>query len=542
MSKVAHYLQEHLVGDVISNTDARDYFSVDNGIFQLEPNLIVYPKSENDVRKTARFTWQLAERGRIIPITPRGIGSSQSGAAIGQGIILVFAAYMNRVLELNTKLNTITIEPGINFSKMQQTLHTHGRFVPTYPPSIDYTTVGGSIANNVSGQKSIKYGDTVSYLKGLRVVLANGEVIETKRLHKKELSKKLGLATFEGEIYRSIDTMLEEKHDLIEQLIRPTSINNAGYNLVDIKHKDGTFDLTPLIAGSQGTLGIITEAIIATENYTPKTTLIVSRFDSIEFLQRAVLELRNLEDSPSAIEFINNYAIQQIYEINPNRIADVIQPPLNDSLLYVEFEGDHPPKKSFNKALKILSEYSKQTDVFDDLEDQLQQWKIRESISTLLAHNEGLIHAVPLFDGVVPVDRVREYIEGIYNLMSSNNFKPALWGHIGEGNLQFRPKLNLGQVGDRQKVFRLMDEYNKLVIDLNGSISASDNDGRIRAPYLEQMYGSEVYSMLYKIKQIFDPYSTLNPGVKFGTEFDDLKAIVRQEYSIDHLYNHLPRD
>src|ERR1019366_7111129 len=160
MSKVAHYLQEHLVGEVMTSTDARRYFATDASILQVAPALVAYPRNENDIRKTARFSWQLAERNRVIPITARGAGTDQAGAALSSGILLVFTAHMNRILELDTKANTVTVEPGINYGKLQQTLHTHGRFLPPYPASLEYSTIGGAIANNATGEKSIKYGDT----------------------------------------------------------------------------------------------------------------------------------------------------------------------------------------------------------------------------------------------------------------------------------------------------------------------------------------------------------------------------------------------
>lgn len=193
MNKVAHYLQEHLLGQVLTSEDALKYFSTDGGVFTVKPSTIVYPKNENDVRKVTRFTWQLAERGRVIPITARGRGSDQAGAAIGSGIILAFPAHMNRIVELDGKSGNVVIEPGIVYGRLQQTLHTHGRFLPPYPSSIDFSTVGGAIANNAAGEKTVKYGATRDYVKGLRVVLANGEVIETKRLSKRDLNKKNGL-------------------------------------------------------------------------------------------------------------------------------------------------------------------------------------------------------------------------------------------------------------------------------------------------------------------------------------------------------------
>lgn len=543
MSKVAHYLQEHLQGEVMTSTDARRYFATDGSIFQLAPALIAYPRVENDVRKTCRFSWQLAERGRVIPITARGSGTDHTGAALGSGIMLVFPAHMNRILEIDTKTNTVTVEPGINYAKLQQTLHTHGRFLPPYPASLEYSTVGGAIANNVSGEKSVKYGDTLAYVNSLRVVLANGEVVQTGRLSKKELSKKMGLATFEGEIYRSVDTLLEEQHELVAQLQRDVPKNNAGYNLLDIKHKDGSFDLTPLIVGSQGTLGIITEAVLKTEIHNPQTTVAMAKFDSLEHVQQAVTELKELPDPPSAIELINDGVLKQIYDLNPNQIKDSIQPPFPLVTLFVEFDsGDRAVKKILKKVNKIFENLAQDYEISDDPERQQQFWQLRQSTGALISHNEGSQRAVPIIDdAAVPVDRLREYIEGMAHILEGNNLPAAIWGQAGEGNLHMQPRLNVGQVGDRQKAFRLLEEHQRLVLKLGGTLSAAAGDGRLKTPYLETMYGPEQYGLFQKIKQIFDPYGTLNPGVKFGTSLDDLKAMVRPEYELAHLYDHLPR-
>ena len=457
--------------------------------------------------RPAASTWQLAERGRIIPITARGAGTDQTGAALGSGIMVVFPAHMNRVLELDNKNNTVTVEPGINYAKLQQTLQTHGRFLPPYPASEEYSTIGGAIANNAGGEKSVKYGDTRRYLKGLRVVLANGEVIETGRLSKRDANKKLGLATFEGEIYRSIDTLLEENHNVLEQLQRDVTRNNAGYNLLDIKGKDGSFDLTPLIAGSQGTLGIITEAVLGTEAHNPQTTVILAKFDSLEHTQQAVLALKELPEPPSAIEFINDSALQEVHELNPNQLNDLIQTPFPAVTMIVEFDGNEKAvKKVGKKASKILEEYAVDFEVSDDPERQQHFWQIRQSTSALIGHNQGLLRAVPIIDdAAVPVDRLREFIEGVYKLLNTNNLPPAVWGHAGDANLHVQPRLNVGQVGDRQKAFRLLDEYNKLVIKLGGTISSEAGDGRLKTPYIEAMYGSEAYSLFQKIKADIRP-------------------------------------
>ena len=543
MSKVAHYLQEHLVGEVMTSTDARRYFATDASIFQLAPALVVYPRNENDVRKTARFTWQLAERGRVIPITARGSGTDQTGAALGSGITLVFPAHMNRVLELDTKANTVAIEPGINYGKLQQTLHTHGRFLPPYPASLEYSTVGGAIANNASGEKSVKYNDTRAYVQSLRVVLANGEVIETGRLSKRELSKKLGLATFEGEIYRSIDTIIEEQRELIDRMQLNVAKNNAGYDLIDVKNRDGSLDLTPLFVGSQGTLGIITEAVLQTEAHNPQTTLMLASFDSVEHAHVAITELRGLSNLPSAIELIDGPLLELVHKLNPNQLKEVLVPPFPPIVLLVEFDGNERQlKKTSKRVQKIFEKYASALQTATDPEQQQQLWKVRQASSAVLSHNEGLVRGVPIIDdSAVPLDQLPAYLEGLYQLFAANNLPAAIWGHAGDANLHAQPQLNLGQVGDRQKAFRIMDDYNKLVIGLGGTIASESGDGRLHTPYLESLYGTEIYALLQKVKQVFDPYGTLNPGVKFGSSIDDLKAIVRSDYGMDHLYDHLPR-
>ena len=543
MSKIAHYLQDHIIGEVMTSTDARRYFATDASIFQLAPAVVVYPRNENDVRKTARFTWQFAERGRIIPMTARGSGTDQTGAALSSGIMMVFPAHMNRILELDTKTNTVTVEPGINYGKLQQTLQTHGRFLPPYPASFEYSTIGGAVANNASGEKSIKYGDTRKYVKSLRVVLANGEIITTGRLSKRELSKKLGLATFEGEIYRSIDTILEENNQLVEDMRLSVVKNNAGYNLLNIKHKDGSFDLTPLLVGSQGTLGVVTEVTFKTEEHNPKTTLLLSNFNSVEEALAAIIELNGLSERPSAIELVDYKLLDQVNALNPNQLKTILQPPFAPIVLIVELDSsERQIKKQTKQVMRILEAHSTSVQAATTPDKQQLIWKVRQASSTILVHNQGLLQAVPIIeDASVPIDKLPDYINGLYQIFESNNLPVGIWGHAGIANLHAQPRLNLGQVGDRQKAFRMIDQWHKLVIELGGTISSESGDGRIHTPYLEALYGADIYALLGKVKSVFDPYGTLNPGVKFGTTIDDLKATIRSEYGLEHLYDHLPR-
>ncbi len=545
MSKVAFYLQEHLLGEVMTSSDAKSYFSTDNSILSIDPLLVVYPRNENDVRKTARFVWQLAERGKIIPITARGAGTDQTGAAIGSGMILAFTAHMYRILEFDSKTGMVKIEPGINFGKLQQSLHTHGRFLPPMPSSGEYSTVGGAVANNASGSNLVKYGDFKNYVSKLRVVLANGEVIVTGRLSARELNKKLGLTTFEGKIYRNLDTLVEEEIETIRKQDMPVVKNNAGYNLIDIKRKDGSFDLTPLFIGSQGTLGIVTEIEALSANYNPETVLLMAFCDNTEQLQNIVQELKELPSVPSSIEVVDGNLLSEAVSINPNALTELIEKPYPSFVVFVEFDiaAERQLKKMIKKANKILSNHASNVRIEYDKSEQDKLWKIRDTSSYVMSHNNESSRSIPLIGGgAVPINNLAKYIDGIYKLFEKTTLPPAIWGHIGDGIVHLQPRLDIAQVGDRQKVFRLIEDYVELVKSLGGTISGEGNDGRLFTPSLHNVYPTELLDLFVKVKNIFDPYNLLNPGIKFDTTTDDLKNLLRHEYKLSKLYDHLPRN
>lgn len=542
MEKVAQYLQEHIAGEVITSKDARKYFSTDGSVFELEPQIIVYPRNSSDIRKVARFSWQLAERGKHLPITARGRGSDQSGGSLGGGVMVVFPAHMNKLLELDTGKGVVTVQAGALFSDLQNTLHTHGRFLPPYPSSIDFSTIGGAIANNAGGEKTVKYGQTRKFTRELDVVLANGELVRTVRLSKRELNRKKGLTSFEGEVYRQLDNLITDNWELIQNISINTTKNSAGYALWEVKRKDGSFDLTPLIVGSQSTLGVITEAVLQTENYNPNPTLISASFENIDLANQAVEEILKL--GPSALEIVDKYLLDFIKQNNPNQLVGLVEEPHPAFILLAEFDdvSDRKQKRRSKRAVKILKNLARDFSVATDEHERDMLWKIRHSAAAVIWHSNGSKKALPIIeDGVVPRERFREYISGIYDLFNKYNLQIALWGHAGDANLHMQPFLDLSKVGDRQLVFKIMDEYYQMVIGLGGSTSGEHNDGRLRAPYLAQLYGNDVYELFKKVKKIFDPYNVLNPGVKVNVTQKDVAPLLRKEYSMEHLSDHLPR-
>ena len=543
MSKATDYLQNHLDGEVVASADVRDYFSTDASIFKVTPQLVVYPRTEQDIRKVARFTWQLAERGKAISITARGGGSDLGGGAVGRGIIVAFPAHLNKILTLDSSRGVVTVQAGLNFGHLQQTLQTHGLHLPPAPASLEYSTIGGALANNASSDQSVKYGVMKDYVRQLKVVLANGEIIETKKLSKKEVNRKMGESTFEGEVYRALTGLLSDYKELLKSQTS-TSINNAGYDLKNIMGKDGSVDLSPLFVGSQGTLGIITEAIVEASTYNPKKSLALGYFDDLEKAGQAVLELKKL--IPSSLEIVGGGLLSFVHKTSPNLLKGILlDTGAPQAIIFVQFDNKASRTQHLliRKAKKILQKYAYHQQVSYDLVEQEKLLKIRQSASAVLWESMGTRRALPAIDdSVVPLKSLPEFLKKAQELFVANYLDVPMWGHAGDGNIHMQPFFDLNEVGDRQKLLKIMEEFYQLVVSFGGSISGGYNDGRVRGPYLRLQYGEEMYQVFRKVKQIFDPYNTLNPGVKIDVLEKDLIQNMRQNYSLSHFFTHLPRN
>ena len=141
----------------------------------------------------------------------------------------------------------------------------------------------------------------------------------------------------------------------------------------------------------------------------------------------------------------------------------------------------------------------------------------------------------------MPRSKLEQYVEGTYKIFEKYNLEAALWGHAGDANMHMQPFLDLGKVADRQKIFKIMEDYYNMVLDLGGSTSGEHSDGRLRAPFLPKVYGPNIYKLFQDVKELFDPHGTLNPGVKIDVKMVDLVPLLRHEYSMEHLYDNMPR-
>jgi FAD/FMN-containing dehydrogenase len=311
-----------------------------------------------------------------------------------------------------------------------------------------------------------------------------------------------------------------------------------------VKKKDGSFDLTPLIAGAQGTLGIISEITLTTESHNPKNTLIAAYCNDLRDVEAVIHDIRKLPSPPSAVEIVDKNLIDQINKQNPNQLKEVMpsSPPKIVMLIEFDDQTDRTQSKLAKKARKILEKYGIEYKVETDETGRDKLWKIRHSATTVIGSGEGGKRALPIIDdGIVPIDQIHNFIQGIYDLFKKYNLPVSLWGHGGNANLHVQPLFDLSMLGDRQKIFKLMDDYYSLVIELGGSIAGQHNDGRLRGPYVEKLYGAEAYELFGKLKAIFDPYGTMNPGVKLDVTLDDIKPILRNEYSLEHFHDYMPR-
>ncbi|MCL2173917.1 FAD-binding oxidoreductase [Candidatus Saccharibacteria bacterium] len=535
MSKIADYLRDKLVGEVSTDGVVRADFAHDGSIFEEAPQLVIFPRTTNDVRKTIRFTWRLAERGQTLPITARGGGTSTTGAAIGRGAIMSFPAHMSRILELDTKAQMVRVQPGLNFAGLQEAMATHGLFLPTISEDFKVATIGGALASNVGGTKSVKYGTLRDWTDRLEVVLANGEIIQTGALTKHELSAKKGLQTMEGEIYRGLDALIDDHMEAISNFASGPALNAGGFAIDLVKSQDGSFDLTPLLVGSQGTLGLITQAIIRLAPRPDEVSLIAAAITAEQDLATLTEQLLALE--PSELEFIDGETLKLIENKGGGAAWKHVSNKRPDTLIFIEFDDKHRARKT-KKAAQILDQAAVvDMQMTNDWEEQEILRSIHHSVAVITNFSERGTAALPIApDLAVAPAQVPELVRAIKKLLRRNHIDGGIWGHLGAGVVSVRPLLNLANLGQRQAVFKFLGELLGAIKELNGSMSGEFGDGRLLAPAAAEQYGEKMTEIFTKIKAIFDPFGTLNPGVITGTTRDDLLGMLRQDYREDRFF------
>lgn len=542
MSKIGAYLQEHISGEVSLSREVRESASRDGSVLKIKPEMVIYPKHTNDIRKIARFSWQLAERGHILPITARGLGTDTTGAAIGSGILLSLPAHMNRIFEYDPKQRLVRLQPGITVHTLNSALMMQGMWVPALPDTSLYNTVGGAVANNSRSALSGKYGAVGEWVDKLEVVLANGELIQTGRINKRELNRRKGLGTMEGEIYRSIDNLIEDNKELIETLSQREIGTNAGYaSIASVKKKDGSFDLTPLIVGSQGTLGIISEMILKTDLNPQKLSVMVAAFKDQE-IARDVAEIIATKIRPTFLESFDSALFEQAALIGKK--YNFIQETGSDleTVLLIGFDdiNDRQRSKNIKKIEKIL----KTADVWYASGNGAQADELMTIRDALVwtASPDKVDFSAPsvLGSAYIPPEGVSVFRSELKTLAKKYNMALPVYGQEMQSLYYVWPTLNLKKSGDKQKMLKLLEEYTTVVQKISGELVGTDGEGRLRSRFALSTFDEETLKLFTDIKAAFDPYKMLNPGVKEMIEVKQLIPMVQNEESFPSLPAYVP--
>ena len=532
MSKVSEYLNEHLLGEVTTNDHVRQRFATDGSVLKIVPDMVIYPAITSDLRKVARFSWQLAEKGHQLSITPRGGGSDETGASIGSGVIVNTLAHMNQIFEIDVKQRLVRVQPGVTFMTLNEALRLHNLQLPCAPADA-FSTVGGAIANNAGGVLSGKYGAIGEWIHQLEIVLSNGEILQTGRVSKKELARKKGLQTFEGEIYRSVDNLIIDNDALLDTLAVDVR-DNVGYNIVDVKRRDGSVDLTPLFAGSQGTLGVISEVILKVESLPSRPLVGAIAFADYNAARDGLDVLR--EFNPALLELIDGRLIAEAADRGKQYpfYTEALDQGEVAAIVVVEFDedSDHLKKKIAKRLAKKFEDLPGYVVLERELEKAIDLRALTGIPAALRILEKSDFSTPPLLNNTyIPPERFEDFAKAVEALEAKHHVDLPLSGHASQHIYYTYPKLNFQKVGDRQKVFKLLAEWSLAVSAHGGHLIGNEGEGRLKAAFAYKELDDDIKDLYKSIRELFDPLSIMNTGVKQSVELKKLAEHLRSDYT-----------
>jgi len=501
-------LVECVQGEVRFDPLSRALYSTDASVYQIVPLGVVIPKTEEDIIATL----EVCSRFRV-PITARGGGTSQAGQAIGPGIQLDCSKYFNRVVEINASERWARVEPGCVLDDLNSELKPHGLQFPIDISTSNRATIGGMIANNSSGARSIIYGKTIDHVLELKVLLADGSILHARPLTADEVEAKCQEHRLEGECYGVVRRLAAEHADEIGRRYPKILRRVGGYNLDAFT--GSSFNLAQLFVGSEGTLGIILEAKLnLVELPKAKAVLVVQFADLLEALAATPTILTH---GPAAVEVIDKYVLDST-KLNPeaSRLRDFLQGDPS-AILIIEFYGDNsadlPPR------LDALENELRQGNLgyhwhrATDVGAQARIWKLRTLSLGLSMAEKGDAKALSFVeDTAVAPEHLHDYIAEFLQVVKRHGTKAGVYAHASVGCLHVRPVINLKTESGVQQFEAIANDVADLVLKYGGAISGEHGDGLVRSPFQEKMYGPVLYEAFREIKRTFDPLNILNPG------------------------------
>ncbi len=559
---LAEEIKNFLHGDVAADDATLSDYSHDYSIFRVKPSVVVFPKDTDDIKNLVAFVAKKATSGEKMSLTGRSAGTDMTGGPLTESIVVSFTKYFNHIKEIKelpfdavrpgspqatqSDGGYAIIEPGVYFRDFEKELSKRGLLYPPYPASKDICALGGMVSNNSGGEKTLAYGKTEDYVEELKMVLSDGEEYILKPLSKPELEAKIREQTFEGGLYRDLYTLITDHYALIMSAKPDVSKNSAGYALWNVW--DGkTFDITKLIVGSQGTLGLVTEAkirLVKPKKYSRMAVVFLKDFGPLAELIAEILQfkpegLESYDDKtlsvalkflPGIIRSMGGNFFKLMWQFLPE-ILMVLRGGFPKMVMLVELTSDDETEvKNRLAALRIaLGKYRVRVRILKNQDESKKYWTIRrQSFKLLHDHSTGKDTAPFIDDIIVKPEYLPEFLPKLNAILDKykNDLVYTIAGHPGNGNFHIIPLMNLKKPNTRSLIAELSDEVYRLVFAYKGSMTAEHNDGLIRSPYLEKMYGKDVVKLFEEVKKIFDPLNIFNPGKKVGGSL---------EYSLDHL-------
>jgi FAD/FMN-containing dehydrogenase len=536
-----------LEGDIDETTATLAQYSTDASLFYVTPELVVFPKTVEDIKKLVLFVAGEKKKGRTISLTARSAGTDMTGGPLTESIVLSFTKYFNHLIELGD--DYAIVEPGMYYRDFEKETLKKDLLLPSYPASRELCAMGGIVNNNSGGEKTLKYGKTEQYIESISMVMEDGNEYTFSKLAEAELKQKMGLKTFEGEIYTKMFNLITENYDTIMAAKPDVHKNSAGYYLWNVYDKTAkTFNLAKMICGAQGTFGMMTKAkirLIHPQKYSKLLVIFLKDFSLLTDVNSIVLPL-NPESFEAyddntvkfAVKFFPEILHQLkvgIFKVILNTMPEMLMVAMSGIpklILLAEFTADTPEEaetmaQQAHDALqkKLGNKIKMRVTKSDDEAEEF--WVVRrESFNLLRKHVRGMRTAPFIDDFSVRADKLPEFLPKLYEIMGKYKLLYTIAGHIGDGNFHIIPLMDLTNPKSKEVIITLSKEVYDLIISFHGTITSEHNDGIIRTPFLLQMYGEKVCGLFAEAKHIFDPLNMFNPGKKVGGTF---------QYAEDHI-------
>lgn len=484
-------------------------YAVDASIYRMVPQAVVLVESEDDIAKTIRYA---VARG--IALTPRAAGTNLTGSAVGSGIILDVSR-LNRILEVNREERWARVQPGIVLAELNKQLARQGLLFGPDPSSGEMCKLGGMLANNSSGPHTLSYGSVKDNVHRLRLCLESGTWLEAKSYALNDPNLERLLSTIPA--LRDVLVLAQSHTDLINGKRPTVSKNSCGYNLFGLVDglAQGQFDLPKLFVGSEGTLGVVSEATLRLVEKPKATLTALIHFRHLEEVGAAVPLLLALQ--PSALEVMDANTLDLIGRAKhgiPADAAATLLAELDADSLAVDLHERAEQMAAVCRPFRLAADL---TLAFDH-EQREQLWKARKALYPTLYRFDPRKKPINFVDDVVVrAERISELIHYLEEYFAGQKVPVAIFGHIGNGNAHIVPLLDVNDRQDFDKMVLAYREIHSTVLDrFGGSICGEHGDGRIRAEYVRTMFGEELYRLFVDVKRAFDPGNVLNPGIKIS--------------------------